>query len=166
MRSGAPKAYGYTLTEMMAVIAIVGILAMVVPQLFIQVSRFFRQNQARAEIQRDARTVFALIGRNLRQARTTSIIVDQLSGQPPYSRISFKKMDDRVMSFYQEGSQLYQVTGGTKSIAKNLRYLAFTHPRTDDDTLVSVTLTLERATYEGQTKALQLSVEKIRVRND
>ncbi|MFH1725282.1 MAG: prepilin-type N-terminal cleavage/methylation domain-containing protein [Elusimicrobiota bacterium] len=165
MRTGR-KTAGYTLTEMMAVMSIVGILSTVAPQLFIQVSRFFRQSQARTEIQRDSRTVFALLGRSLRQAQASTITVDHLWAQPPFSRITFTKKDGAVMSFYQKGTELYQVDGGTKSIAKNLRYLAFTFPHTDDENLLSVALTLEKATYQGQTKALQLSIEPVRVRNE
>ncbi|MBI5242476.1 MAG: type II secretion system protein [Elusimicrobia bacterium] len=160
----APK--GYTLTEVLMVVAIVGIISSVFPRLFIQVTRFFRQNQARADIQRDARSAFDLMSRNLRQALASSVAIDQASGQPPYSRISFTKIGGGAITYYQQGTKLYQVAGGTKTIAENLRYMAFTHLRTDDDNLVSVTLTLEKATYNQQTKALQLSVEKIRIKND
>lgn len=146
--------------------AIIGIMSMVGPQLLIQTTRFFRQNQARVDIQRDARAVFDLMGRNLRQARATTITVDQLSGQPPYSRVSFTKQNGDAIVYYQSGDKLFMVDGGTKAIAGNLRYVAFAHPRTDDDNLISVTITLEKATYNLQTKALQLSVEKIRVHND
>lgn len=146
--------------------AIIGIMSMVGPQLLIQATRFFRQNQARVDIQRDARAVFDLMGRNLRQAQASTITVDQLSGQPPYSRVSFTKQNGDAIVYYQSGDKLYMVDGGTKAIAGNLRYVAFAHPRTDDDNLISVTITLEKATYNLQTKALQLSVEKIRVHND
>lgn len=157
---------GYSLIEVMVSVAIVGLISSVGPQLLVQVTRFFRQNQARVDIQRDARAVFDLMGRNLRQAQASTITVDQLSGQPPYSRVSFTKQNGDAIVYYQQGDKLYMVDGGTKSICGNLRYVAFTHPRTDDDNLIAVTITLEKATYNLQTKALQLSVEKIRVYND
>ena len=88
---------GYSLIELMLVVAIVGSIAMVGPRLMIQMTRFFRQNQARVDIQREARTVFDLMGRNLRQAQASTIVVDQLSGQPPYSRVSFTKRTSPVL---------------------------------------------------------------------
>lgn len=157
---------GYSLVEVLMVVAIVGTISSIAPQLFIQITRYFRQNQARGEIQRDARGAFELIGRNMRQAQASTIVIDQLTGQPPYSRVAFTKIDGRQLTYYQNGTKLYQVSGGTKAISENVRYVAFGHPRTDDNKLVTVTLTLEKATYNQQTKALQLSVEKFRVQND
>ena len=162
----AKRRSGFTLVEMLIVVAILGIVTLSAPQLFTQITRFFRQNQARVDIQRDARTVFDLMGRTLRQAQASTIVVDQLAGQPPYSRVYFKKVDGTEITYYQEGRKLYLVDVGTKAIAENLRYLAFSHPQTDNDKLVSVALTLEKSTYEGRVKALQLSVEKIRLHND
>ena len=71
------------------------------------------------------------------------------------------------MSYYQQGNQLFQARGGVtgKMIANNLRYIAFTYPRTDDDTILSISFTFEKATYEGGTKALQMAVEKVRIMN-
>ena len=157
---------GYSLIEVMMVVAIVGVIGSIAPQLLIQVTRFFRQNQARTEIQRDAQATFNLIGRNLRQAQAGTIVIDQKTGQPPYSRVAFTRMDGRQLSYYQDGAKLYQVSGGTKAITENIRYIAFGHPRTDDGKLLTVTVTLEKATYNQQTKALQLSVQKFRVQND
>lgn len=157
---------GYSLVEVMMAVAIIGIMSLVGPQLLIQTTRFFRQNQARVDIQRDARAVFDLMGRNLRQAQASTVTVDQLSGQPPYSRVTFTKKNGDAIVYYQQGDKLYMVDGGTKALTGNLRYVAFAHPRSDDDNLISVTITLEKATYNIQTKALQLSVEKIRIHND
>ncbi len=160
---------GYTLTELIMTVAILGILFGLAPQLLIQMTRVFRQNQARISIQREVRNSLDLINRNLRQAQAGTIIIDQASGAPPYSRITFDRFTPdggtATMSFYQQGNTLYMVRGGTKAISTNLRYLGFTYPRTDDDTIVSVSVTTEAGTYEAQTKTLQLSVEKVRIMN-
>ncbi|MBI4424845.1 MAG: prepilin-type N-terminal cleavage/methylation domain-containing protein [Elusimicrobia bacterium] len=157
---------GFTLIEVMLVVAITSILASGGAVVLTQVFRFFRQTQARIEIQRDARAVFDQISRTLRSARASTIVIDQLTNQPPYSRITFTRIDGTALSYFQNGDTLYQVSGGTKSLCGNLRYIAFSTPRTDDDNIVSISLTLEKATYNSQTKALQLSVEKVKVNND
>jgi len=64
------------------------------------------------------------------------------------------------MSFYQQGTVLYQVAQSTTAISQNLHYIAFTYPRTDDPTIISVAITMEKATYEGGYKALELSIRK------
>jgi hypothetical protein len=128
-------------------------------------------NRARYEIQRDSKNAINIINRNLRQAKSSSITITQQTGQPPYSRINFNKYVTsttvRPMSFYQQGTELFAVDGGsTRTLTENLRYIAFTYPRTDDDDVVSVSLTLEKATFQGRSKALQLAVEKVRIMND
>lgn len=156
---------GFTLTESLIVVAILGIVFMVGPRLFTQVMRFYFLHDAKIEIQRDARASLDVINRMLRQATSTSIVVDQVTGQPPYSRVSFTTVQGQNMMFYQSGSSLYQVARSTTTLSKNLRYIVFTYPRSDDPTIVSVAITMEKATYQGGTKALELSVEKVRVMN-
>jgi hypothetical protein len=46
-----------------------------------------------------------------------------------------------------------------------LRYIAFTYARTDDPSILSVSITTEKETYESGTKALQMAIEKVRVMN-
>lgn len=157
---------GFTLIEALMTVAIMGIVFALGPALLLQMTRFFRQNRARVEIQRDARNVLDLINRNLRQAKASTVVVDAASGQPPYSRIAFTKAQGNALTFYQQGTTLYMVSGGTKAISSNLRYLAFTYPRSDEDNIISVSITMETGTFETKTKALQLSVEKVRVMND
>ncbi len=157
--------------EVMLVVGIIGIVASMAPKFFIEVTRFVRMNLARYEIQRDSKNVMVTINRNMRQAQASSILIDQVSGQPYYSRIAFNKFvsdtSSRSMTFYQEGNSLFAVdNGSTRTLCTNLRYIAFSYPRTDDDNVVAVSLTLEKATYGGESKALQLAVEKIRVMND
>ena len=166
------KVAGYTLTEAMLVVAIVGIVGSIGATLLIQMTRSFRQNDARIGIQREAREALHLINRNLRQAQATTVVIDQLAGEFPYSRITFTRLTPSggtsSLSFYQQGSKLLMTEGSLapKAISKNLRYLGFTYARTDNDRLISVSLTTESGTFEGKTKALQLSVEKVRIMND
>ncbi len=156
---------GFTLTETMMVVAILGILFSVGPQLLTQVTRYYYLHNAKIEIQRDARAALDIINRFLRQAVSTGITINQVAGQPPYSRISFTTEGGQPMQFYQQGTTLYQVAQSTTKLSNNLHYIAFTYPRSDDPTIISVAMTMEKATYEGGYKALELSIEKVRVMN-
>ncbi len=156
---------GMSLMETMIVVGIIGTLAATCPRLMEQAVRFYQLHQAKIEIQRDARAALDLINRFLRQAQSSTVLVDQASGQPPYSRITFTTIQGQTMSFYQSGTSLYQVATSTTNISQNLLYIAFTYPRTDDPTIISVALTMEKATYQGGNKALELSIQKVRIMN-
>ena len=154
----------------MIVAAILAILFALGPRLLVQANRFVRMSLARTEVQRDARAALAMINRSLRQGKASTIRVASLSGQPPYSRIEFSKVTgastSKTMAFYQQGKTLYMVDTTTYPVCQNVRYIAFAYPRTDDASIVSVSLTTEKETYEGGAKTLQLSVEKVRIMND
>jgi len=156
---------GYTLTEMMMVVAITGILATVGPTMLLQMQNFFLMTSARYEIQRDARTTLDTVNRYLRQAVSRSVIIDS-NGQGSYSRIRFKHVDGRYMEFRQDGNKLIQVIGTSQSVVStNLLYIAFTYPRTDDISIVSVAITMGKSIQLGRRKVLELTIQKIRVMN-
>jgi len=162
----AARRRGYTLTEAMLVVAILGVLATIGPGILLQVNRFFILSRARSDIQREARASMYVINRNLRQAQSSTIVIDCVSGQPYYSRITFTKIQGTTISFYQSGKNLIQSSGNNaKTLSKNLRYLAFAFPRSDDMTIVSVSLTLEESIYQAQTKALHMASERVRIMN-
>ena len=165
------KGKGFTLVELMITIALVGIILSVGPNLLLNLVRFWRLQLGRANVQQNARNSLDLMNRTLRQATSSTIVVSNRSNQPPYSWISFS-IDKGTgaaignYGFYQEGKNLkYMKSGSTTTIAENLKYMAFTYPRTDDTGIISVSITFEEATYAGYTKALQLSIEKVRVMN-
>jgi prepilin-type N-terminal cleavage/methylation domain-containing protein len=158
---------GYSLVELMMVVAIVGSIAMIGPRLMIQLQNFYLLTTARGEIQRDARASIEVVNRFLRQARYRTIIIDSAAGQGPYSRIRFTHIDGRTFQYRQEGSSLIQGVNGVESVlTRNLVYIAFTFPRSDYPRLVSVSMTMGKKTYLEQVKELELTVQKIRVMND
>lgn len=166
MGERASGRHGYTLTEVMISVAIIGILSTVAPPIFIQMQRFYEQNNARNDVQRDARQSLDIINRFLRQAESATITIDQVSGQPPYSRISFTDIQGRSISIWQSGTYLYMKLGNNQSVlAKNLRYIAFVFPRTDDTSIINVSTTMQELSYEGTSKALELSIQKVRIMN-
>ena len=162
---------GYTLMELMVVVAILGVIVSAAPRLLNGIYRFSRLSTARLEIQKNARAALSNINRGLRQAQASSVVIAQLSGMPPHSRITFDryKPDGSIetVSYYQAGKVLYLSSQGAtgKKVADDLRYLAFTYPKSDDESIISISVTFERATYEGGAKALQMAVEKVRVMN-
>ncbi len=169
---------GVTLIELMIVVAILGILLSVGANVLLTGWKFLRLSQAKAEIQRDARTCLNLIHRNLREAKSSSVTIYKSTettgvNNPPCSLISFTNIDDDQIYYYQDSDKLYQKTKRSSEtqyssnfLAEKLRYICFSYPQTDDETIISVSLCFERATYAGGAKALQLSVEKIRLMNE
>lgn len=156
---------GYTLMEAMMVITIIGIVVFIGPQFIIHTTRFLQLHTAKIEIQRDARLSLDLINRFLRQAVGSTVAIGQAPGQPPYSRIRFTTFEGQDLIFYQDGTTLYKVAQSTVVISKNLEFIAFTYPRSDDPTIISVAMTMSKATYQGGSKALELSIEKVRIMN-
>lgn len=168
-RRGSP---GYTLTEAMLTVAILGIVSTVAGNLMIQAQRYIRLTMARTAIQRDSRAALSSVNRELRQALASTVVIDQVTGQPPQSRVTFQRYKPdgttQTVCYYQQGRKLHLRLGSAtsgKAIADGLRYLAFTYPKTNDDAIISVSVTFESATVQGATKALQMAVEKVRIMN-
>jgi prepilin-type N-terminal cleavage/methylation domain-containing protein len=164
------KRKGYTLMEMMMTVAIMGIVMGIAAPLMLQMTNFWRLTSARYAIQRDVRTSLDTINRFTRQAQSATVVIDNASGQPPFSRIryNYTNTDENtvVVSIYQDGKKLYINNNGSISmLSDSLAYIAFTYPRTDDISIISVAMTMQSPTYRGGKKALQLSIQKVRVMN-
>jgi uncharacterized membrane protein len=153
--------------ELMVVIGIVSALFMIGAPMLNQVNRQFILTRTRMELQQEARSVMYVITRNLRQAQADSIIISRANAsQPFYSKITFTKEQGTTLVFQQEGTVLYQVINtARRPLSKNLNYLAFTFPRSDELGIISVSLTLQKNIYEGRKKALHMASEKVRVMN-
>lgn len=149
------------------VVAIIGILASVGSSIMLQINRYFIMTNTRAELQREARAAMYVMNRNLRQGSIGSIVIDRAASQPFYSRLTFTKINGPQMIFSQSGTNLVQTVGNkTRILTKNVKYIAFTFPRSDDLSVISVALTLEKQIYQGRTKALHMASEKVRVMNN
>lgn len=157
---------GWTLTELLLVVAITGSLVMLAPQIITQTTKFFILGRTKLELQREARAAMYLITREIRQAQSATITIDQASGQPYYSRISFTKIQGTVVTVAQSGSNLTFTQGTNVTVlSNNLAYLAFTFPASDDMTILSVSMTLQKQIYGGAFKALHMASERVRVMN-
>ncbi len=156
---------GYSLTELSVAMVILVLLILTVTPLMVHVTRFFRLNTARLEIQRDARNAMESMNRLIRQAVATSVTIDQVTGQPPRSRITFTGINGTTYQVYQQNRSLFLSDGSPHELSKHLRFIAFSYPRSDNPNVLSMALTMEAGTYEGQTKILEFSIEKVRVMN-
>ena len=158
---------GFTFIEAMLTVAVLGILATMSAQILLQVNRYFIMSRTRLDLQREARAVMYVVTRGLRQAQSDSILIDRAAtSQPFYSRITLTKIQGTTMSLNQSGADLVMTVGTkTQTLSKNVRYLAFSFPRSDQLSIVSVSLTLEGLIYEGRKKALHMASEKVRVMN-
>lgn len=157
---------GYTLMEVMMTVAILGIVGGMAVPMMMNMTNFWRQTTARNAIQRDVRTTLDLINRFARQAVSSTLVIDAAPNQPSCSRVTYTSIQGETVSFYQSGNKLYMsLAGKTSMLTENLAYVAFTFPRTDDTTLLSVAITAQAATYRGGKKALQLSIQKVRIMN-
>ncbi len=157
---------GFTFTEVLITVAILGVLAMSAPTLLTQVNRLFILGRAKLELQQEARAAMYIITRELRQAQSDTMIIDQVTGQPYYSRLRFTKAQGDSITLYQSGKSLIHQDGVQYStMTQNVAYLSFTFPRSDDMTIVSVAITLQKQIYGGAIKALHMASEKVRVMN-
>lgn len=157
---------GFTLVETVITASILCMLALVIVPLLLHSTRFFLLNRTRVELQRDARAALATVTKSLRQAQSSTIVIGQVSGQPYYSQIAFTDAGGASYVYRQNGTSFQEVRGTTtRTLSDDLRFLNFYFPRSDDMTIVSVSLTLEKAIYEGKTKALHVATERVRVMN-
>jgi prepilin-type N-terminal cleavage/methylation domain-containing protein len=159
---------GYTLTELMAVVAISGILIAVGVPVLNTVNQNIIMAKTRLTLQQDARTSMSLITRVLKEATASSIVITRHnSSQMFYSKIKFSTIDGKNYEFYQDGKNLVMKDGNlTRVLSSDLRYLAFTLTESSDLYIVSISMTLERYLFGGKRKALHMASEKVMVMND
>ncbi len=156
---------GFTLVELMINVVTISIIAGALSALFFKWIQLWYLSSAKAEIQRDGRTCTAAVNKHLRQALASSVVIDRYdSNQPPYSRIYFTK-DGQSFYYYQKGQELYEVINSTRTLAKSVRCVQFIYPDTSNDSIVAMSIAFEKKTYSAQTKALQMSVAKVRIMN-
>ena len=157
---------GWTLAELIIVIAIMGIIAMISPKIMTVTTKLFILGQAKIQLQEEARAAIYVITRELRQAQANTIVIDTPAGQPFYSRLQFSKVQGANVTIQQNGSSLILTEGTNVTVlTKNLSYMAYTFPQSDDMTIISVSLTLQKLIYNGAFKALHMASERIRVMN-
>ncbi len=161
-----PKSRALTLVELLVVIAVVGVVGSVGYGVLLKMLQFYYLSAARVDIQRELRITLDNMDRTLRQASAASLKITENAGEPPYSKMTLTTVEGSSVTYSQSGHQLIQSVGSNQKIlTQNLRYIAFTYPQTDVNSIVSVSITLEKKTFSGRTTALQMAITKVRVMN-
>ncbi len=161
------NAKGWTLVELLIVVTMFGILTLSVSSMFSHIWQFYRLTWAQKELQEETRVIMELITKNLRNGISDSIVIDRYDDtQPYYSRVSFYTINGHRVSYYQIDRKLYQkIDGNLKILSKNITYFAITLPKSYEQNIVSVALTLEKNVYELKKKALHMASEKVMIMN-
>lgn len=162
------KTHGYTLVELLIVSAILALILSMGSTLLVRINTFMRVSVGKIETQRDVRNVMTLITQEIRRAKASQITLSRADAtQPPYSKITFQNYLGETVSIWQSGRTLSLLKNGSTGIlSKNLRSLIFSFPSTDDMTLLTILLTIEKSDGSGRTQSLQLGGETVRILND
>jgi prepilin-type N-terminal cleavage/methylation domain-containing protein len=163
---------GFSIPEVLAAAAILGVLATVGTELISNTFKMWRLTQARAETQRDARTVINLLAEFLKQASSASVTLDQLnSSEPIYSRIKFTTAAGDTFTFYQQQKTVMMTkvpaagTTATTLLARNVRSMSFSFPISTQKNLINVALCFEVGTMGSQVKDFYMTLQKMRIEN-
>lgn len=160
---------GFTLIELMIVVALLGVLAFGVASFFTNTFDIWRQSRHQISVQQNARVAMEEMSRNIRQCADPGAIVPAVGfSATAINFILFDAGGNRNMIYYRgdsvtqapdpAGTALYRVVDGvtTTLIEDNLQNISFNH---EELHVVRITLIL---TSGGQTITLD---KRIRLRN-
>ncbi len=170
------SARGVTLIELMIAISISTLVGYSFTQAQRIIMRFTLASKVKQETVQESRTALTVMQKMIQQGKASTFVIDQQSGQGPYSRLYFQCTDldgnDREFYFYQLGRNLlmdYRTVGATawksKTLTKNCRFLTFFYPQSNDNTLMSVNLTVSKRTAEQKETFLQMALQKVQILN-
>lgn len=168
--------YGVSLVELMIAIAISGIIGVVFAQMQHYITRFTLVSKAKQETVQESRTALLVMQKLIQQGTASTFVIDQSTGQFPYSRIYFESTDVngnvKEFYFYQIEEKLYMAyrnqgaaSWHQKVLTDKVRFLAFYYPKTNDNKLISISLTISKKTAEEKETFLQLALQKVRIMN-
>lgn len=159
---------GLTLAELLLAGTLTGLLMMMLPRLITNIHGLTARLTVQIEIQREMRDVLGLITKDLRQAVASSVVIDSLAGQPPYSRITFTKGGTNFR-YWQEGTALMfvrpTVGENPKRFSNLLVSMYFVYPNTGDTRFISVYICMEKTVSKTTVKRYETIVEKVEIMN-
>jgi prepilin-type N-terminal cleavage/methylation domain-containing protein len=163
------KKKGFTLIELMVVVALLGILGYGIMKFFTNTYRIWWQASQQIDVQQKARAAMDEMTRFIRQARpVTGITVGEQAGEDANTMITFTHIDGRQISYYKSGDSLKRVVGGvtTDVIPEDLVSIYFVLDSTSTTSQVDVsTLTVETPGIGGEQGSITFPRKRIFLRN-
>lgn len=158
------SANGYTLVEVMIVAAILGIVASVGALSLLKITQAHDLATTIGDIQQGAFTAFDVTSALLRQAQSSSVVIDQYDpSEPPWSRITFSIPNSSMtFTFYQKGQTFYI---GNNPMLQHLRSLTFSYPNTNIPDIIGISVTFEENVGSIGSKAIELFIQRIKIQN-
>lgn len=161
------KQKGFTLIELMVVVALLAILGYGIVRFFTSTFRIWWQASQQIDAQQKARIAMDEMTRSIRQARpVTEIVVSEQGGEDANTMIIFTHIDGRQISYYKSGESLKRVVGGatTTVITEDLVSIYFILD--DPPTQVDIsTLTVRTPATGGQQGSITFPRKRIFLRN-
>lgn len=163
------KQKGFTLIEMMIVVALLGILGYGIIKFFSNTFRVWWQTSQQIDAQQKARVAMDEMTRFIRQAKpVTGIAVGQQAGEDPNTMITFTHIDGRQISYYQSSDSLKRVVNTviTDVIPEDFVSVYFVLDSTPSPTQVDIsTLTVQTPGTGGQQGSITFPRKRIFLRN-
>jgi prepilin-type N-terminal cleavage/methylation domain-containing protein len=163
------KKKGFTLIELMVVVALLGILGYGIMKFFTNTYRIWWQASQQIDVQQKARAAMDEMTRFIRQARpVTGITVGEQAGEDANTMITFTHIDGRQISYYKSGDSLKRVVGGaiTDVIPEDLVSIYFVLYSTSTPSQVDVsTLTVQTPGIGGEQGSITFPRKRIFLRN-
>ena len=164
------KQKGFTLIELMVVVALLAILGYGIVRFFTSTFRIWWQASQQIDAQQKARIAMDEMTRFIRQARpVTEIVVSEQAGEDANTMITFTHIDGRQMSYFQSGDSLRRWVVGsatTDVIAEDLDSIYFVLDSTTNPTQVDIsTFTVQTPETGGQQGSITFLRKRIFLRN-
>ncbi|HUW22949.1 MAG TPA: type II secretion system protein [bacterium] len=167
------KQKGFTLIELMIVVALLGILGYGIMKFFTNTYRTWWQTSQQIDAQQKARVAMDEMTRFIRQARpVTEIVVGNWGSEEPNTMIIFTHIDGRQICYSQVGDSLRREVDdgvtivGTDLIPEDLVSVYFVLDSTTSPTQVDIsTLTVRTPGTGGEQGSLTFPRKRVFLRN-
>jgi len=165
---------GFTMTELMIAVAILGIGMGVWVDLFLKTWQNWKRNFDEMSAQQGARRSMAIMVQAIREGRPGSVVITKAANGGNFSQISFTDGRWRGWVFRQDGARLMAVVplvegpnpSTTQFLAENVQSVYFTFPSFADMSLVEVGLTIRKWPYQNAPNPIVIQlVERVMLRN-
>jgi len=162
---------GFTLTELMIAVALLGMGLGFVTTLFMKTWQLWKRSYDELTMQRDARAAVVIMARAIREASPGSVAIDANAGDPAYSRINFTDGRGKAWSFWQKGNRIFYFTtlangaSATSFLASDVATLTFIYPNFQDVGLIDVAITCRKIPFARANPIVVQLVERVMMRN-